>query len=168
MLSPNKLKKLLESTDEIELFSLKNKQFLAKVITVYDGDTCKVNIFLNDNELSKFTVRLFGYDSPEIKTKDPIEKKFAELSKSCLEKMILDKVVNLNCYEFDKYGRVLAKITSKTIVGDIFIINDFMVKNHLGYPYKGDTKNSFQELYKNNYYREEEIDIPTTIHYQTI
>jgi hypothetical protein len=43
---------------------------IGKVVKVYDGDTCKVNLFLSPNSLKQFTIRMNGYDSPELKTKN--------------------------------------------------------------------------------------------------
>ena len=59
----NELKKL---DDNIELFDLKGREFTAKVVDVYDGDTCSIVIRLN-NEWNKFKLRALGYDTPEMK-----------------------------------------------------------------------------------------------------
>ena len=53
-------------TNDIELFDLKGQTFDAKVVDVYDGDTCSIVIKLN-NQWTKFKVRAYGYDSPEMR-----------------------------------------------------------------------------------------------------
>ena len=62
-----KKEKLLECIDKnINCFSLSGKTFYCKVVNVYDADTCKVVFYLND-ELIKYTIRLKGIDTPEMK-----------------------------------------------------------------------------------------------------
>ena len=48
------------------MFGFGGKSFIAIVSDVYDGDTCKV-IFKFNGEMSKHTIRMYGYDSPELK-----------------------------------------------------------------------------------------------------
>ena len=59
----NQLKNLDNS---IPLFDLKDNTYSAKVVDVYDGDTCSIVIFLNKN-FTKFKLRCLGYDTPEMK-----------------------------------------------------------------------------------------------------
>ena len=60
-------KLIMDCTDSnINTFSLKDKTFYCKVVNVYDADTCRAVFFLN-NELVKYTIRLKGVDSPEIR-----------------------------------------------------------------------------------------------------
>jgi endonuclease YncB( thermonuclease family) len=40
----------------------------AKITNVYDADTCRA-VFYLDNKLVKYTVRLKGIDTPEIRPK---------------------------------------------------------------------------------------------------
>ena len=51
---------------DVEMFSLNGMTFNAKVVDVYDGDTCTV-IFYYKDEPIKFKCRCKGYDSPEMK-----------------------------------------------------------------------------------------------------
>jgi endonuclease YncB( thermonuclease family) len=157
---------LLNSTKDIELFSLNKRIMLGKVVDVYDGDTCKIVLFLG-NGLKKFTVRMMGYDCPEMKTKNLIEKKFGQRSKKIFSEMIENRIVKIECLEFDKYGRLLGNIFLMKDTKEEFCINTFMVDNHLGFPYFGDTKKTFDDLLKEEYYYEKNVDIPKTINYQT-
>jgi micrococcal nuclease len=157
--------KLLESPKDLEMFTLEGRTLLAKVVDVYDGDTCKVNIFLFENVLKKFTVRMMGYDTPEMRTKNLVEKKYGIRSKTILSNLVLNKIVKLECLEFDKYGRILGNIISKDKNNNDIHINNFMIENHLGYGYLGDTKKKFDDLMTGGYYSELEIKVPETIHY---
>jgi molecular chaperone DnaK (HSP70) len=112
--------RLLQTTKDIDPFSFDGKTVYAKVVEVYDGDTCKINMYLHANILAKFTVRMMGYDCPEIKTKNSTEKKFAIRSKTILSSLILDKIVKLECLKFDKYGRILGRITTNDEQNNIY------------------------------------------------
>ena len=112
-LSEEQILRLLDS-NECPEFSLKGRKLPAKIVSVYDGDTCKLNLFLEDGKLYKFNIRIDGYDSPEMKSKNILEKKFAQRSKEYLGNMILGKIVNIECGDFDKYGRILGKKYFKT------------------------------------------------------
>ena len=63
----NSIKHTLKTRDNsIPLFSLSGKEFDAKVVDVYDGDTCSVVIYWNKT-FHKFKIRCNGYDCPEIR-----------------------------------------------------------------------------------------------------
>ena len=155
----NELKKIDKT---VEIFSLNKKIFIGKVVDVYDGDTCKIVINLK-NEFVKFNVRMLGYDSPEIRTKNDIEKNFAKISKNILETLILNKIVKICCSDFDKYGRLLGSIITIISTGHEINVNEFMVDNHFGYSYFGDKKKEFNELLE--YYKDIKIIDIETIDY---
>jgi endonuclease YncB( thermonuclease family) len=155
---------LLNSTNEIKPFSFNGKILLAKVIHIIDGDTIKVNIFIG-KELKQFVIRMYGYDSPEMKTKNPIEKQYAIRSKNIISQLIFNKIVKLECFKYDKYGRILANVFIK-LNQKIMNVNQFMIDNRLGYSYFGTTKITFEELYNKNYYKSyQKINIPKTFNY---
>jgi endonuclease YncB( thermonuclease family) len=143
---------LKSSSKDTEMFTLAGRTVYAKVVDVYDGDTCKINMFLHGDVLKKFTVRMMGYDSPEMRTKDATEKKFGLRSKNILSTLVLNKVVKLECLEFDKYGRILGRIYLKDKEAKDFDINNFMITSHLGYGYEGETKSKFNDLLTGGYY----------------
>lgn len=135
--------KTLESFDNTTpKFTLKNAFKMCKIVDVYDGDTVRA-VFSHNGQFNKWTIRMYGYDSPEMRpskkleNRDEIKKKAIE-SRDYLKSKILNKIVYLHCLDFDKYGRVL---------GDIYIdtlqecsVNTHMVNQHYGYPYFGGTK----------------------------
>jgi endonuclease YncB( thermonuclease family) len=131
-------------TDDVELFTLENKIVEAKIVRIYDGDTCFAVFYLN-NQPVKFKIRMFGYDSPEMKPSLNLpnrekEIKKANLAKSELEKLVLNKIVRLECGDWDKYGRLLGKIYVKDSNNREIYVNEHMVVNGHGYSYFGGTK----------------------------
>jgi endonuclease YncB( thermonuclease family) len=67
-LEENQYNQLKSLKDAVE-FSLNYKVFLGKVSKVVDGDTIKAIIFLNEVP-TRFTFRLNGIDTPEIRKGD--------------------------------------------------------------------------------------------------
>jgi len=144
----NKINTLKNSSNSIPEFSLKGFNTIAKIVDVYDGDTSKA-VFYLDNKLTKFTIRMIGYDTTEIRTNDPIEKIYGFSAKIIVQNMILNKLVYLKCYGWDKYGRLLADIYMKSSK-DIICLNDWIIQNNLGVKYDGKTKNKFIAYYGND------------------
>jgi endonuclease YncB( thermonuclease family) len=112
-----------------------------KVVKVYDGDTITVAAYLKGDPICyRFSVRLRGIDSPEIRTKNEDEKKAAIHSRDKLSEKILNKIVYLKHIGTEKYGRVLA---------DVFYnnenINDWLLNNKLAVKYDGGKKVAFEE-----------------------
>jgi micrococcal nuclease len=107
------------------------------VIKVYDGDTITVATKLHypDSPMFRFSVRLSGIDSPEIKAKSVNEKKLAVLSKDALTKQIIGKTVELKNVSMEKYGRLLADVFCNGIH-----INAWMLEKGFAVPYSGQTK----------------------------
>jgi len=125
--------------EDTELFSLEGNRYVAKCIDVYDGDTITV-IFKFNHKYQQFKIRMMGYDSPEIRTRNKEEKKEGLKAKKVLADEILDELIDLECHEFDKYGRLLG-----TIYIDGRNINQFMIDEGYGYKYMGGTKKVFGE-----------------------
>lgn len=127
-----KLKKCtLENTPE--LFS-ENKTFNAKVLNCYDGDTITIAFNFNGNFFQK-SCRIFGLDTPEIKTKDENEKYAGIKAKKYLENLILHKIITVKCEGKDKYGRILASIYYE---GEN--IGEKIINAGFGYRYDGGKK----------------------------
>ena len=129
----------------IPKFSFKNKVIFGKVVKIYDGDTCQINIYIQ-NELFRFNVRLDGYNSPELKSNNLIEESYAKISKKVLSELIMDKIVLLKCSNFDKYGRILGRIYVNNTFNNknsLLEVNEYMIQNKLGYPYHGEKKEIF-------------------------
>jgi len=140
------IKDELEYADNgIPLFTLDKKILEAKIVSVYDGDTCFAVFAIHNNTFVKFRIRMQGYDSPEMKPRlDKIDREKeiikAKKAKEELEKLVLHKIVYLHCGKWDKYGRLLATIYTR----DNINVNQYMINNNFGYIYHGGTKQDIQ------------------------
>ena len=114
------------------LFSFENQKHICKVVKCYDGDTVHC-IFKHDGTYQKFKIRMLGYNSPEIRTRDAEEKKKGYAAKARITELLLDKVVYLECGEFDKYGRILGTIRLNE--ADNKTVNQMMIDEGYGVPY---------------------------------
>lgn len=112
----------------------------AHCISVYDGDTIHIAGYV-DGKFYRFMCRMYGYDSPELRSKNEEEKKSALIAKHALEQRVLDKVVNVKVHHIrEKYGRLLVTLSDSG--GNI---NEWMISNGYGYPYEGGTKKKFNQ-----------------------
>jgi micrococcal nuclease len=112
------------------------------VIKVYDGDTITIAAKLpyDGSPLYKFSVRLNGIDTPEIKTKNPLEKQKALECKGELTRLCLNKTVELQNVTTEKYGRILADVYC-----DGTHLNQHMITGGFAVPYDGGHKKAFEE-----------------------
>ena len=106
----------LPSTEEenTKLFNFDGYRTICKVVDVYDGDTITVT-FVFRGKVIKHKVRMYGYDSPEMKPRlnkqnRDKEIKKAKEAKEYLKSLIDNKIVIIECGKFGKYGRLLGKI----------------------------------------------------------
>ena len=109
------------------------------VIKVYDGDTITIAARLpyKESPLYRFSVRLDGIDTPEIKTKNESEKAIAIKARDSLRALIMNKQIDLQNVKQEKYGRLLA-----TVVFNGTNINDWMIQERFAVAYDGGTKRS--------------------------
>ena len=54
--------------DSVERFTLKGEKKFAKVVSMYDGDTCDLAFYRDDemDNLVRYKCRMSGYDAPEL------------------------------------------------------------------------------------------------------
>ena len=109
------------------------------VIKVYDGDTITIAAKLpyKSSPLYRFSVRLNGIDTPELKTSNPVEKRVAVLARDALAEKILNKKITLTDVKTEKYGRILAIVNSNGLN-----INKWMIQQRFAVEYDGGTKKS--------------------------
>jgi len=136
----------LEKCDEknTDFFNLKGESHLAKVVKCYDGDTMHC-IFYHDGKYQKFNVRMYGYDTAEMRPSRSLpdkvrkaEKSKALSAKKRLQELVLNKVVIVECLGFGKYGRLLANV--KINESDDKTVNQLMIDEGHGKEYYGGTK----------------------------
>lgn len=99
-------------------FSFKGYNCIARVVRVHDPDTITI-MFSYNNCLYKKNLRLNGIDAPELHSKIQKEADLCKAGKTFLSDMILDKIINVEMGEFDKYGRILASIYTNDTNKDI-------------------------------------------------
>lgn len=141
-------------------FTLSGLKTPARVVNVVDGDTLTLIIPVFDNYY-KFYTRISGIDTCEIHSKDEkikelglkakyrvIElllsppKKLSEII-GITNKQIVDMfdkdicIINIECGDFDKYGRLLADVFTKDGSKSIASI---LLEEKLAYKYDGKTK----------------------------
>lgn len=106
-------------------------------MSVYDGDTIKVNIknyppILGD----KISIRINGIDTPEIRGKCELEKELAKKAKNALKKLINNsKKVELRNMKRGKYFRIVADVYIDGISA-----SEMLVEKKLAVFYDGGTK----------------------------
>ncbi len=156
---------LENTTKDIPEFSLCGLILNGKVVELYDADTCKI-VLPVQNSFYKFTCRLNGIDTPEmkpLKTKPNrdneiiwAKKARAELLKlicsddKCFENLDIKKeeivstleknkrLVTVKCLEFDKYGRLLVELFKSDDLTKSF--NNILVEKNLAVSYDGGKK----------------------------
>lgn len=109
-----------------------------KVLSVYDGDTITIGTFINmegDEKPYKFCIRLFGVDTPELRTRDLTEKQAGYFVRDKLREKIDGKIIRLDIVGYDKYGRILANIYHSDLN-----LNKWLIDNKYAYEYTGGTK----------------------------
>ena len=153
-------------TNDIKEFTLNGETHTCKIVDVYDADTCKV-VFLINNKPVKFTCRLMGIDTPEMKPpknqenrdkeKEAAKKarnRLIQLSTSCnceidnlyktseIKKILLTntKLISIQCHDFDKYGRLLATLSD---LNSEKKYNDILIDEKYAHSYFGKTKEKF-------------------------
>ena len=145
-INEQKLQEIELKDNSVKLFSFNGLKCKARIIDVYDGDTFTA-CFMHKDEIIKVKCRCNGYDSPEMKPllSDPNRDKIKEMAIKAKERFCElvkfnkpKQLVDLQCYEFEKYGRLLCDVYV-----DKIHINSIMLKEGHGKEYSGGTKDSF-------------------------
>jgi endonuclease YncB( thermonuclease family) len=137
-------------------------KIIGRVVDIYDGDTMTVILKMLDNYY-RFTVRLNGIDTCEMRTRNTILKNKALQARNQVYNLVTSNIlsdekidrkhmriilnenvymVNLHIYDTDKYGRLLADvypINSKKSLSEI------LLEKNMAYVYKGGTKETEEE-----------------------
>jgi len=111
--------------------------YKAKVTRVVDGDTIDVDIDLGFDLTLKQRLRLYGINTPEIRSRDPIEKASGLKSKKFLANELKksDNVIDIKVHGTGKFGRPLVEI----YIGSLNI-NQLLIENGYAVPYFGGKK----------------------------
>lgn len=137
-------------------FTLNGTCTNGRLVDIIDGDSLSIILPVFDNYY-RYSVRINGIDTCELKSKNQENKTLALQARSCLLKLVTGKdypttlsrqeikqilnenvfVVYLKCLDFDKYGRLLAEIYT---TGSHFCFSQHLLDNKLAYKYTGKTK----------------------------
>ena len=90
------------------------------------------------NEFYKAEVLLLE----KMKTKNTYEKQLAVKARDFLRDLILDKIIVIECLDFDKYGRLLGNLY---IEGNEMSISTMMIEKGFAKAYDGGTKIKWEE-----------------------
>jgi micrococcal nuclease len=111
------------------------------LIKVHDGDTIKVNIPSVHKLLGQaIGVRIYGINTLELRSADPIMKMDAFKSLLFLREFLKDKKIILRNIKRDKYFRILADVYA-----DGENVAEVLLKEGYAKPYFGDNKQIQQE-----------------------
>ena len=120
-----------------------------KIVRVIDGDSIVVDIDLGFSHwIHNESIRLYGVDTPECRTRDAEEKAAGLLAKEFVEDTLhVGGTYMLQTKEKGKFGRFL---------GVIFIqgsasINAALISENLAVPYTGQSKKEVQAEHEANY-----------------
>ena len=113
---------------------------VSKVISVYDGDTFRVDIDLLPPIVGKnIPIRLNGVDTPEIRGKCKYEKDLAIKARDFVRNKLANaKEIKLNNLQRGKYFRVVANV-----MVDGVSLEQELLDNELAYKYTGGKKSSW-------------------------
>lgn len=108
-----------------------------QVIKVYDGDTITIasKMPYDESPMYRFSVRLNGIDTPEIKGKNADEKEIAKKARDELSALIMNKNVLLKNVQSEKYGRILADVYLEDVC-----LNTWLIEKRFAVKYDGGTK----------------------------
>lgn len=84
--------------------------YKAEVLSVYDGDTITLMVDQGMKHFNRIKVRMFGINTPEIKTKDLEEKARGIEAREYLKSRLEGKQVIIYTKEKGKFGRWLGVI----------------------------------------------------------
>lgn len=98
-------------------FSFTGMVVAAKIVKVYDGDTCTA-VFHHKGTLIRHQIRLLDFNSWEMRGVTPEVKSKAEAMRDYLAELVLGKVIMLVCEDFDKYGRILGRMYTDSTFTD--------------------------------------------------
>jgi len=113
---------------------------VSKVISVYDGDTFRVDIDSLPPIVGKnISIRLNGVDTPEIRGKCKYEKDLAIKARDFVRNKLANaKEIKLNNLQRGKYFRVVANV-----IVDGVSLEQELLDNELAYKYTGGKKSSW-------------------------
>ena len=128
-------------------------EYRCKILRVVDGDTVDVDIDRGFGVWRhKQRIRMYGIDTPESRTRDLVEKKYGLMAKELVKRFIPEGTMQTIITEKDdkgKYGRILGKFKIEFKEQET-TLNEWMVTNHYGVEYFGQSKKEIEEEHIRN------------------
>jgi micrococcal nuclease len=137
-------------------------EYSATIRRVVDGDTVDVDIDLGFGViLSNQRIRLYGIDTPESRTRDPIEKVFGKMAGSFLKDKLGKRcTLRTRMDGKGKFGRILGEFITEDSEDDGMTVNEIMIRDNLAVAYHGQSKNDIEaEHLKNRQILIERLDM---------
>jgi endonuclease YncB( thermonuclease family) len=128
-------------------FTIKDTKGWAKVVKVYDGDTCHI-AFTYKGEIVRLKCRIVHIDTAEMRSKDPREKAHAIKAKKRLLELINatdNGLVWVHIKKEDLYGRFLTGLYADDT--EELAFHEVLVEEGLAYGYEGRKKSNFDDWY---------------------
>lgn len=125
----------LRCLDKKRKYPFPFKTYKVFVQDVIDGDTYHVTFFIESTPVT-LKLRLFGIDTPELSSKNLIEKQAAAKVKNILARKIEGKYLNCQLIKWDKYG---GRVVGKMFLNDRSL-TDILLSYNLGKAYEGASK----------------------------
>ena len=124
-------------------------EYNCKIVRVIDGDSIVVDIDLGFGLwIHGESIRLFGVDCPECRSRDPKEKAAGLAAKDFVKGLLHDGgTYTLTTKEKGKFGRYLGVI----MLSDKTSVNAALVTEHLAVPYHGQNKQEIEDAHAANY-----------------
>jgi len=110
----------------------------AHVLEVYDADTITLLIDTGFSIFIKEKCRFLGLDTPEIRTRNPKEKKLGLEARDFVRGLILDRDIRIQTHKRKrgKFGRYLIQV----YLDDGKSLNDILIKKGYAVEYDGGTR----------------------------
>lgn len=113
-----------------------NYTYKAHIKRIVDGDTIDVELDIGFNLCFKTKLRLSGVNTPELKSKNPVEREKAEAARAYVESQLLDKTVFITTEKSDAFGRYLAVVYLERDDGTWYDFNQVLLTNGYAINYK--------------------------------
>ena len=120
----------VEHAKRVPKFSLKGFEVDAIVTKVYDGDTVHAVFAIEEQGYFRWSCRLAGINTPELRSTDLEERDLAQKAKVALAEKVLYQQVRIRLGKFEKYGRLLATIYLKDTN-----VNEWLISEGYAKPY---------------------------------
>lgn len=130
--------------------TFKQVKQLVKISSVYDGDTLNILTRRHPKEpVREYPLRVYGIDTPELRTSNPLEKQAAHLVTQVVKQKLRNKVVWVEFTKEECYGRLMGVVfptVTHVRCGNIryactgIPLSTFLMETRLARPYKGKRK----------------------------